>query len=271
MAAPTTKQYPKQNPSFPQYWTNGRKDIGIYNPNYSPIPEQKCDRSLEEELLDTMHISNLIVKNEKQSKIKEKECAETEIFPEKNELTKSFNTKYKLSDKYPHIILNHMNKDNSSLLKEVERKNKLKSSSKCESRLLSPQTFNNKYNPFYNNNNINMIRDSLSTAKVDEGKYDKFYKQSFKKVYDDLEKKRFNYNLLYNQISKPSEVLSDLKTNILKMKTQLNNFDNTKKEKKNVKGKDSFTFEKMKIIDNKLVDKIKSSSSGFSYLSKFFK
>ena len=36
MAAPTTKQYPKQNPSFPQYWTNGRKDIGIYNPNYSP-------------------------------------------------------------------------------------------------------------------------------------------------------------------------------------------------------------------------------------------
>jgi hypothetical protein len=36
MAAPTSPQYPKQNPAFPQYWTNGRKDIGIYNPNYSP-------------------------------------------------------------------------------------------------------------------------------------------------------------------------------------------------------------------------------------------
>lgn len=35
MAAPVTPQYPKQNPTFPQYWTNGRKDIGIYNPNYS--------------------------------------------------------------------------------------------------------------------------------------------------------------------------------------------------------------------------------------------
>jgi hypothetical protein len=36
MAAPTTPQYPKQNPAFPQYWTNGRKDIGIYGTNYSP-------------------------------------------------------------------------------------------------------------------------------------------------------------------------------------------------------------------------------------------
>ena len=36
MAAPVTPQYPKQNPAFPQYWTKGRKDIGIYNPNYSP-------------------------------------------------------------------------------------------------------------------------------------------------------------------------------------------------------------------------------------------
>lgn len=36
MAAPTTKQYPKPNPAFPQYWTQGRKDVGIYNPNYSP-------------------------------------------------------------------------------------------------------------------------------------------------------------------------------------------------------------------------------------------
>jgi len=36
MAAPVSPQYPKQNPAFPQYWTNGRKDIGIYNPNYSP-------------------------------------------------------------------------------------------------------------------------------------------------------------------------------------------------------------------------------------------
>jgi hypothetical protein len=36
MAAPTTPQYPKQNPAFPQYWTNGRKDIGIYGKNYSP-------------------------------------------------------------------------------------------------------------------------------------------------------------------------------------------------------------------------------------------
>jgi len=34
MAAPTTKQYPKN--LFPEYWTDGRKDIGIYNPNYSP-------------------------------------------------------------------------------------------------------------------------------------------------------------------------------------------------------------------------------------------
>lgn len=36
MAAPTSPQYPKQNPSFPQYWTNGRQNIGIYNNNYSP-------------------------------------------------------------------------------------------------------------------------------------------------------------------------------------------------------------------------------------------
>ncbi|NDB56592.1 hypothetical protein EB169_12305 [archaeon] len=36
MAAPVTPQYPKQNPAFPQYWTNGRKDIGIYGTNYSP-------------------------------------------------------------------------------------------------------------------------------------------------------------------------------------------------------------------------------------------
>lgn len=36
MAAPVTPQYPKQNPSFPQYWTKGRKDVGIYGTNYSP-------------------------------------------------------------------------------------------------------------------------------------------------------------------------------------------------------------------------------------------
>ena len=34
MAAPITKQYPKN--LFPQYWTQGRKDVGIYNPNYLP-------------------------------------------------------------------------------------------------------------------------------------------------------------------------------------------------------------------------------------------
>ncbi len=34
MAAPVTKQYPKNN--FPEYWTSNRKDIGIYSPNYSP-------------------------------------------------------------------------------------------------------------------------------------------------------------------------------------------------------------------------------------------
>lgn len=34
MAAPTTKQYPKNN--FPEYWTNGRKDIGVYSKNYLP-------------------------------------------------------------------------------------------------------------------------------------------------------------------------------------------------------------------------------------------
>lgn len=36
MAAPTTKQYPKQNPAFPQYWTDGRKDVGVYNDKYLP-------------------------------------------------------------------------------------------------------------------------------------------------------------------------------------------------------------------------------------------
>ena len=36
MAAPTTPQYPKQNPAFPQYWTDGRKDVGVYNDNYLP-------------------------------------------------------------------------------------------------------------------------------------------------------------------------------------------------------------------------------------------
>lgn len=36
MAAPTTKQYPKQNPAFKEYWTQGRKDVGIYSPNYLP-------------------------------------------------------------------------------------------------------------------------------------------------------------------------------------------------------------------------------------------
>ena len=36
MAAPVTPQYPKQNPAFPPYWTNGRKDVGIYGTNYSP-------------------------------------------------------------------------------------------------------------------------------------------------------------------------------------------------------------------------------------------
>jgi hypothetical protein len=34
MAAPTTKQYPQNN--FPEYWTNGRKDIGVYNNKYLP-------------------------------------------------------------------------------------------------------------------------------------------------------------------------------------------------------------------------------------------
>jgi len=34
MAAPVTPQYPQNN--FPQYWTNGRKDIGIYGTNYLP-------------------------------------------------------------------------------------------------------------------------------------------------------------------------------------------------------------------------------------------
>lgn len=36
MAAPVTKQYPKINPAFKEYWTDGRKDVGIYNPNYLP-------------------------------------------------------------------------------------------------------------------------------------------------------------------------------------------------------------------------------------------
>lgn len=36
MAAPVTPQYPQQNPAFPQYWTNGRKDVGIYGNNYLP-------------------------------------------------------------------------------------------------------------------------------------------------------------------------------------------------------------------------------------------
>jgi hypothetical protein len=36
MAAPTTNQYPKINPTFKEYWTDGRKDIGVYNPNYLP-------------------------------------------------------------------------------------------------------------------------------------------------------------------------------------------------------------------------------------------
>jgi hypothetical protein len=36
MAAPTTKQYPKINPLFKEYWTEGRKDIGIYGNNYLP-------------------------------------------------------------------------------------------------------------------------------------------------------------------------------------------------------------------------------------------
>jgi|TARA_R110000868_G_scaffold8843_10_gene45118 hypothetical protein len=34
MAAPVTPQYPQN--TFPQYWTNGRKDIGIYGNNYLP-------------------------------------------------------------------------------------------------------------------------------------------------------------------------------------------------------------------------------------------
>jgi len=34
MAAPTTSQYPKN--TFPQYWTDGRKDVGIYNNSYLP-------------------------------------------------------------------------------------------------------------------------------------------------------------------------------------------------------------------------------------------
>jgi hypothetical protein len=36
MSAPTTNQYPKQNPSFREFWTQGRKDVGIYSPNYLP-------------------------------------------------------------------------------------------------------------------------------------------------------------------------------------------------------------------------------------------
>jgi hypothetical protein len=36
MAAPVSPQYPKQNPAFKQYWTSTRKDVGIYNNNYSP-------------------------------------------------------------------------------------------------------------------------------------------------------------------------------------------------------------------------------------------
>ncbi len=36
MAAPTTPQYPKQNPAFKQYWTDGRKDVGVYSDNYLP-------------------------------------------------------------------------------------------------------------------------------------------------------------------------------------------------------------------------------------------
>ena len=34
MAAPTTNQYPKNTNT--EYWTDGRKDVGIYSPNYLP-------------------------------------------------------------------------------------------------------------------------------------------------------------------------------------------------------------------------------------------
>ena len=36
MSAPNSPQYPQQNPAFEEYWTQGRKDVGIYNPNYLP-------------------------------------------------------------------------------------------------------------------------------------------------------------------------------------------------------------------------------------------
>ena len=36
MAAPVTNQYPRQNPLFKEYFTDGRKDIGIYGDNYLP-------------------------------------------------------------------------------------------------------------------------------------------------------------------------------------------------------------------------------------------
>jgi hypothetical protein len=36
MAAPKTSQWPKNNPTFKEYWTDGRKDTGVYSPNYLP-------------------------------------------------------------------------------------------------------------------------------------------------------------------------------------------------------------------------------------------